>query len=195
MKKLNLLNDVLVRRCYFGMAIVGALSLGACQPLVIDVDGDQPPPELMMDDAEIVDRPPELELPPEGDDATSETERIYATREAAEAALNNETDESNEITIRGAVLGKQHVRLEGGHTGVIVELQPGGDFIDVLIGTTRFNESHDVDVGIADRVMVSGPIIDTDVTESGRLMLARELIWNDRTIELRDDDGKPLWEE
>ena len=198
MKTFGLFDELLTQRRALGLATVIVAAFGGCRPLTIDVDGDQPPPKLILDDAEVVDRSPGLELPPTGTDSSfdsDESERIYATREEAEAAANGEPDGANEITIRGAVLGKQHVRLEDGHTGIIVELQPGGDFIDVLIGTTRFNEAHDVNVGIADRIMVSGPIVNVDVTESGRLMLARELVWKDRTIKLRDEDGKPLWED
>jgi len=164
------------------LAVSVTMLTGACQPEVTLYDADERTPELNLEDAKVVD--------PEGQsDAEVVETAVFRFDQPAPVGT---FDSRNDVTIRGAVLGKKHVKLEGDHTGIVVELQPGGDFIDVLIGTTRFNHEHDVNVDIADRILVTGPVVRT---EHGRLMLARELAWNDRTIKLRDADGEALWRE
>ena len=99
-------------------------------------------------------------------------------------------DPATEITIRDVVLGKRYVRLDGDHTGVIVKLQPGGDFIDVLAGTTKYMFNSDFDLQITDKLMVTGSRI---VVNGRPLLLAKTLYLGDREILLRDKDNYPLW--
>jgi hypothetical protein len=99
-------------------------------------------------------------------------------------------DPRSEMTIRDVVLGKRHVKLADGHTGVVVTLQPGGEYIDALVGTTRFLADHEIDVGIADPLMVSGALVRL---KNRPMLLAREVVWRGKTLRLRDDDGSPLW--
>jgi hypothetical protein len=99
-------------------------------------------------------------------------------------------DRNDEVTLRGPVLGKHFKKLPGDHTGVVVELQPGGNFIDVLIGTTESHIQSDVHVEMTDPIVVKGVIIDLPGRD---LLLARELLWRDRALLLRDSDGWPLW--
>lgn len=131
------------------------------------------------------------------------TERVAAQRpivsaeQQVEAAKELRTldfryDPENEITIRGPVLGKRYVNLEGDHTGEVVRLQPGGDFIDVMIGTTKHLFRHDVDVGITDHILVTGSLVNVN---GRRMLLARELLWSDHELVLREKDGWPLWRE
>jgi hypothetical protein len=101
-------------------------------------------------------------------------------------------DPSTEITIRDVVLGKHYVKLDDDHTGVVVRLQPGGNFIDVLVGTTQFLFKDDVDIEIAMPLMVTGSRI---MVNGKPMLLAKTLFLRNREIRLRDDDNYPLWRE
>ena len=120
---------------------------------------------------------------------------VITPEDEVEAKLEARTldiryDPENEITLRGAVTGKRFISLEGDHTAELVRIQPGGDFVEVLIGTTKFLFREDVDVGITDQILVTGSLTELD---GRRVLLARELLWSDRELILRDDDGWPLW--
>lgn len=97
---------------------------------------------------------------------------------------------ATEITIRDVVLGKKYVQLDEHHTGVIVELQPGGDFIDVLVGTTKYLFQADVDLHVSDPLMVTGSRI---IVNGRPMLLAKTLFLRNREIPLRDEDNYPLW--
>lgn len=167
-------------------ALFATVLLTACAPEV-SIDEDVPPAVLERNDS----LPPavvaEPEPAPESQPAGIETAAAKAKADDDLLAYNAD----NEITIRGPILGKRYVRLPGEHTGVVVELQPGGDFIDVLMGTTRFNEEQGLNAGIPDRIVVTGSIA---VLNGRRTLLARTVEWGDRTFELRDKSGRPLWE-
>jgi len=96
----------------------------------------------------------------------------------------------HEVRVRAAVLGKQLIPLDDNRTGVVLQLQPGGDFLNVLIGTTDFVQEQDIDVGVTHTVDVIGSVVER---ENGRLMLARQLTLGDRTVKLRNAQGRPLW--
>lgn len=188
------------------LAMVMGLMLVAlgCQPNLPIAELEQPLTTLNLDDAELVRPAQPVVAKGEADGEAANAEQVttadmvFAEDQQSDAERQRELfAPRNRMTIRGAVLGKRYVKLGDGHTGVIVELQPGGDFVDVLIGTTRFNEHHDINVGIADRIMVTGPmvVVDSQQLESRRLLLANEIVWRDHTIRLRDDDGVPLWHE
>lgn len=101
-------------------------------------------------------------------------------------------DRSTEMTIRGPVLGKKFIRLDEDSTAEIVELQPGGDFIDVMLGTTKFMYHHDIELGIADQIMVTG----SRITVNDRpMLLAREVTFGSSVYRLRYEDGWPRWVE
>ena len=143
-------------------------------------------PEVDVEDARVVSPEGPVSLSP----AAADGPVITADDVLGPTGVNTVGEE---LTLRGPVLGKKYVDLEGEHTGIVVELQPGGDFIDVLIGTTRHNEDHGIDVGIADRIVVTGHVV--ELADGSRMLLARELNWRDETYQLRDENGKPLWED
>jgi hypothetical protein len=105
-------------------------------------------------------------------------------------SLDLRYDPGNEITIRGPVLGKRFLRLEGGHTAEIVELMPGENFIDVMLGTSEFFHANNINVGIPDPIMVRGSVVRL---EGRDMLLARELTWRGTTYQVRDERGWPLW--
>jgi hypothetical protein len=104
--------------------------------------------------------------------------------------LDLKYDRRSEMTIRDVVLGKRFVKLPDGDTGVVVTLQPGGEYVDVLVGTTRYLADHEFDIGIADPLMVTGSLMQTS---NRRILLAREVVWRGHVLKLRDDEGEPLW--
>lgn len=106
------------------------------------------------------------------------------------ADLDLRYNPATEMTIRDVVLGKRYVRLDADHTGVIVRLQPGATFIDVLVGTTKSLFAADVDLDITDKLMVTGSRI---VVNGRPMILAKTLFLRDREIQLRDKDNYPLW--
>jgi hypothetical protein len=176
--------------------------LVVCGVLVVSSFGcrrEIPTFEDVAQDIDVID-PPTLPRDPSLDPELP-AERVAVQRpivtaeqqvEAAEElrTLDFRYDPENEITIRGSVLGKRYINLEGDHTAEVVRLQPGGDFIDVMIGTTKHLFRHDVDVGITDQILVTGSLVDVN---GRRMLLARELLWSDRELVLREKDGWPLW--
>ena len=106
------------------------------------------------------------------------------------ADLDLRYNPATEMTIRDVVLGMRYVRLDDDHTGVIVRLQPGATFIDVLVGTTKSLFAADVDLEITDKLMVTGSRI---VVNGRPMILAKTLFLRDREIILRDEDNYPLY--
>lgn len=104
--------------------------------------------------------------------------------------LDAKYDKASEMTIRDVVLGKRYVKLPEGDTGVVVRLQPGGDFVEALVGTTQYLSDHAIDIGIADPLTVSGSMLQVDGTP---MLLAKEIIWRGSTLQLRNAEGEPLW--
>ena len=104
--------------------------------------------------------------------------------------LDLKYDPRSEMTVRDVVLGKRFVKPADGHTGVVVTLQPGGDYIDALVGTTQFLTDHGMDIGIADPLMVTGAVVRL---ENRPVLLAREVVSRGQTLRLREEDGRPLW--
>lgn len=112
------------------------------------------------------------------------------TTAAENVSLDLRYDPGDEMTIRGPVLGKRFVKLEGGHTAEVVKLMPGDTLIDVMLGTTDFFFRHNIDIGVADPIMVRGHLVRLERRD---MLLAREITWRGTTYTVRDKTGWPAW--
>lgn len=99
-------------------------------------------------------------------------------------------DPATVVTIQGAVVGKANVDLEGAAQTMLVELSSGGDFITAALAPETYLAGR-VSVGVTDQIEVTGSRI---ARPGRRFIVARSIRKGSKTVELREENGRPLWQ-
>ncbi len=110
----------------------------------------------------------------------------------AESEYNRQYDPANTVTVRGTVESVGTFSPESGAAdGLRLTIKTdSGDSIIVHGGPERFAEQRDVRFHYGDKVEVTGVKADT---WRGDVIIAGKITNGDKTIRLRDDQGKPRW--
>ncbi|HVC20990.1 MAG TPA: hypothetical protein VNE16_12990 [Vicinamibacterales bacterium] len=101
-------------------------------------------------------------------------------------------DKSQEVTVKGTVedVVQQTGRMMGGASGTHLMLKTETETLEVLVGPTRYLESHKISFKKGDEIEVTG----ARTTFGGnKALLAREIKMGDQVITLRNAEGIPVW--
>jgi hypothetical protein len=92
-------------------------------------------------------------------------------------------------TIRGLRLEKNKYEV---HPGLTAEIQtPNQVLVHVHLAPEWFLARHQINLSVNDEISLNGVFHELEGQEG---LVASELTWQDRTISLRDDRGRPIWE-
>ena len=101
-----------------------------------------------------------------------------------------EYNPSTVITIRGPVVGMRRIPLAGDRTGLFVEVKNGGEITEVYLGPESWLNDHLFAPEITGMMTATGAQLRTN---NGRMIIAREAGLRGVTLQIRDQDGTPLF--
>ncbi len=100
-------------------------------------------------------------------------------------------DPKTEVTLKGAVEEvKAYPSRRGWHTGEHVTLKTDSGNVDVHLGPGDYWKKNGFELAKGDSLEVTGSRTRVDDTD---VLLAREIKKGDKTVTLRDAQGRPAW--
>jgi hypothetical protein len=105
--------------------------------------------------------------------------------------LTEDYSQASVITVSGPVVGYQYMPLSHDRTGLFVKVKVGGEFPMVYLGPQGWLTQKDFDPQITHMIEVTGSRVRS--TDGQDVIIAREAVWSDRTLAIRETDGTPLY--
>jgi hypothetical protein len=99
-------------------------------------------------------------------------------------------DPETEIRVTGTVKEISYPDSPQGWQGVHLALQAGEDLYDVHLGPRSYVEAQGFTFAVGDEIEVLGSQVQCQGEDA---LLAREIRAGERTLTLRDEDGRPKW--
>lgn len=99
-------------------------------------------------------------------------------------------DPATETTVKGTVEEVKQHEMMMGWMGTHLALKSGNETFDVHLGPSGFLQDEGVSFARGDEIEVIGSKVKMGETNA---LLARQIKQRDKTLTLRDEQGRPLW--
>lgn len=97
-------------------------------------------------------------------------------------------DASTETTIKGTVTDVQ--KVEHRNSGIHLSMKSENGPVEVHLGPSWYIDSKHFSFAKSDEISVTGSLLKSEGT---RILIAREVVKDGKTLTLRDKQGVPLW--